>query len=167
MDRVAAKAENDPDTRALLQMLVGDVPDDAAALARAATALNAERLRGAWEEFAASALRTGEVIDRLPGVTSRQRLHQMRASGALVGVVSGRETLYPEWQLGPTGLRVDLKRILMALTAFTTDVVAFDRIMRLPRPELGGLSLDATLDGTDRGRAQAAWSVLDALGDPR
>lgn len=165
MDRVAAKAETDPDVRSILQALVGDEPDDPGAVTRRARLVNARRVQESWGAFAAAALRTPEVIDRLPSVTSRQGVNRMRQAGMLVGAVSGRDTYYPAWQFGPTGTRPDLDRILAALRAFTTDVVAQDRVMVLARDELGGLSVAETLDRRDR--REAAWRVLDGLGDPR
>jgi hypothetical protein len=165
LDRVAEKLAVDPAARSVLQVLVGDPPDDPAALTRTARSINTARLRVAWTDFEASALRTGDVIKVLPSVTTRQGVHQLRSSGALLGVVAGRETLFPAWQFGPTGLRRHLKRILDALHSFSSDVVAADRVMRMPRPELDGLPLAEALGRRDH--EDAAWVVLDGLGGPR
>jgi hypothetical protein len=74
--------------------------------------------------------------------------------------------LLTAWQFGPAGLRDDLRRILAALRLYVDeDAVAADRVMRLQREELGGMSLVDAL-GSRQGAADA-WQILGALGGPR
>lgn len=166
MDRVAALVETDPAARSVLQVLVGDRPTDLAALGTVARAVNDERRRVAIDEFVSASLRTSEVLARLPGVTTRQAVSRMRQAKTLMGRRIGRETYFPVWQFGPAGLRDDLRRILAALRLYVDeDAVAADRVMRLQREELGGMSLVDAL-GSRQGAADA-WQILGALGGPR
>lgn len=166
MDRVAAMAEADPAARSVLQVLVGDRPTDVAALGTVARAVNEERRRVAIDDFISASLRSSEVIARLPGVTTRQAVSKMRQAKTLVGRKIGRDTYFPAWQFGPAGFRDDLPRVLAALRLFVDDdAVAADRVMRLQREELGGLSL---VDALGSLRASSdAWQILGALGNPR
>lgn len=166
MDRVAAMAETDPATRSVLQVLVGERPTDVASLGSVARTVNEERRRVAVDDFVSASLRTSEVLARLPGVTTRQAVSKMRLSGTLMGRRVGKETYFPAWQFGPAGRSNDLPRVLRALRRFVDDdAVAADRVMRLEREELGGMSLVDAL-GSRRETADA-WRILDGLGEPR
>jgi hypothetical protein len=86
----------------------------------------------------------------------------MRGRGKLLGRTIGNVTYHPAWQFTDAGLRVELGEILRAITAFTTDAVAADRIMRLPREELDGRCVAEALD--DPEHADDAWRILHRLG---
>jgi hypothetical protein len=163
--RVAVEAHRDPDgVRPVLQVLVGDEPEVGRGRLRpVASRLNDARLAAAHDEFRAGALTTDDVRRRLE-LGSRQAVHALRDRGRLVGRTSGNATLFPAWQFDGPRLRGDLSALLKALRRFTTDAVACDRVMRLPRAELDGASLAESLD--DPGRRELAWALLDRLGEP-
>lgn len=163
--RVAAEARRDPDgVRPVLQVLVGDEPElGGGRLRPVASGVNDARLAAAHDEFRAGALTTDDVRRRLE-LGSRQAVHALRNRGRLVGRTFGNVTLFPAWQFDGSGLRGDLAAVLAALRRLTTDAVACDRVMRLPRPELGGASLAESLD--DPGRRHLARAILDRLGEP-
>lgn len=73
----------------------------------------------------------------------------------------GNATWFPSWQFSGGRLRDDLPRILERLRQFTTDPVASDRVMRLVRDDLGGLTISAALE--DSQWSSAAWDVLAEL----
>lgn len=163
--RVAAEARRDPEgVRPVLQVLVGEEPEVGAGRLRpVASRLNDARVAAAHDEFRSGALTTDDVRRRLE-LRSRQAVHALRDRGRLVGRTFGNATLFPAWQFDGPGLRADLSALLEALRRFTTDAVACDRVMRLPRPELGGTSLAESLD--DPRRRELAWALLDRLGEP-
>jgi hypothetical protein len=77
----------------------------------------------------------------------------------LIGRTLGNTTFFPAWQFESGALRPDLPALLQRLERFTTDAVAADRVMRLPRDELAGRCLAESLDDPQ------AWELLDRLGD--
>lgn len=163
--RVAAEARRDPEgVRPVLQVLVGDEPKVGTGRLRSvAFQLNDARVAAAHSEFRSAALTTDDVRSRLR-LRSRQAVHALRDRGRIVGRTFGNVTLFPVWQFDGAGLRDDLARLLGALRRYSTDAVACDRVMRLPRPELGGSSLAESLD--DPRRSAVAWTLLDQLGEP-
>jgi hypothetical protein len=162
--RVAVEARKDPGrVGPVLQVLIGEEPDTPGGLRVVAVRLNDVRLAAAHEEFRAGSLTADEVRRRL-GVRSRQAVHALRDRGRLMGRTFGNQTWFPAWQLDGSGLRADLAALLGALRRFSDDAVAADRIMRLPRPELDGLSLAEALD--EPGRRDLAWALLGRLGEP-
>ncbi|WP_299561728.1 hypothetical protein [uncultured Mycolicibacterium sp.] len=126
-----------------------------------AHALNEQRRAAAVQEFIAGALSTAQVQARL-GYATPQAVHRLRSRGRLLGATVGNQTWFPAWQFDDTGLRPELPRILELLTRFTADAVAADRIMRLSRDDLDGLSVAEALDRPET--APAARRALTALG---
>jgi hypothetical protein len=162
--RVAVEARKDPGrVGPVLQVLVGDQPDHPGGLRVVADRLNDARLAAAHDEFRAGSLTADEVRHRL-GLRSRQAVHALRDRGRLMGRTFGNHTLFPAWQLDGPALRPDLAALLGALRRFSDDAVATDRIMRLPRPELDGISFGEALD--DPARRDLAWALLGRLGEP-
>ena len=162
--RVAAEARRDPGrVGPVLQVLVGDEPDSPGGLRLVAGRLNDVRLAAAHDEFRAGSLTADEVRRRL-GVRSRQAVHALRERGRLLGRTFGNQTWFPAWQLDGPALRSDLAALVGALRRFSDDAVAADRIMRLPRDELDGLSLAEAID--DPTRRDLAWALLGRLGEP-
>jgi hypothetical protein len=163
LERVAAAAERDPATvRPVLQVLAGEVPDRVSMLRPVAERVNAERLRAALEEFRDGAWTTDDVLRHIRRFRTRQAVHALRARGRLLGRTIGNATWFPRWQFADGDLRPDLGKLLDTLGRFSTDAVACDRVMRLPRPELHGRSIAEALD---RPRDQRlAWRVLGAVG---
>jgi hypothetical protein len=162
MERVAEAERRDPArVRPVLQALVGEEPWVRAALRPLASQLNVARRAGALEEFVACSLNT-ETTTRLLGVVTRQAVHRLRERGRLWGRTIGNATWFPAWQFTEAGLRPDLPELLQRLGSFTTDAVAADRVMRLPRRELDGRSIAEALQDGDR--RELAWQLLSALG---
>jgi hypothetical protein len=120
----------------------------------------AERRGGVIAAFQAGSLTTKQACALLD-VSTPQAVHQIRERGKLLGRTVGKATYYPAWQFTDVGLREDLPRIIAAITAFTTDAVAADRILRLPRQEFDGKSIAETLDDA---MAEDAWQILRRLG---
>lgn len=162
--RVAVEARKDPGrVGPVLQVLVGEEPDAPGGLRPVAARLNDVRLAAAHDEFRSGSLTADEVRRRL-GVRSRQAVHALRDRGRLMARTFGNQTWFPAWQLDGPGLRPALPALLAALRRFSDDAVAADRIMRLPRPELDGISLAEALD--DPARRDVAWALLGRLGEP-
>lgn len=162
IERVAEAVDQDPArVRPVLQLLVGEEPELDLQLRPLADSLNTARRGHAMEEFMAGAITTDGAIERLPSITTRQGVHRLRKARRLWGRTIGNTTWFPAWQFGAGGLRDDLGEILDRISAFTTDVVAADRIMRLPRPELGGATIAEALH--DERRRGAAMKVLAGL----
>lgn len=163
MERVAEQAERDPDrVLPVLEALVGQRPRSAPRLRQVAERVGAVRRQAAVSEFIAGSLTTEQAVGRLPGATTRQAVHRLRDRGRLLGRTIGNATWFPAWQFGDAGLRDDLPRVLTALRSFTSDALAADRIMRLPREELGGSSIAEALQDPE-GR-EPAERLLDRLG---
>lgn len=161
--RVAAEAALHPErVRPVLQVLLGEEPEHRAALRPVATALNAARRAGALAELKGGSWTSEQVGSYLARVNTRQGVHRLRERGRLWGRTIGNATYYPAWQFAGGDLRPDLPRVLSLLARFTTDVVAADRVMRLPREELGGRSIAEALD--DAHHADTAWRLLAAVG---
>lgn len=160
--RIAEEAEREPErVLPVLHALLGEEVEFTDELRPTATLVGAGRRRGALHAFEAAALTTAAVAEHL-GVSTPQAVHQMRGRGKLLGRTVGNVTYHPAWQFTDVGLRGDLARILDAITAFTTDALAADRIMRLPREELDGRCVAEALD--DPEHADVAWQILHRLG---
>jgi hypothetical protein len=139
--RVSVEARRDPErVRPVLQVLVGDEPDHEGGLREVASRLNESRRESVLAEFRSGSL-TADGVRRLLGLQSRQAIHQLRQRGRLIGRTLGNTTWFPAWQFTGGALRADLPAVLERLRRFSTDAVAADRIMRLPREELDGRSL--------------------------
>jgi hypothetical protein len=159
--KAEARAQLDPDFFDLLTRLVDAPSSSAGEYDRlAARGINAARRRDVIEEFKAAALPTGTVQEIL-GVGTPQAVHRLRSRGRILGQAVGNQTWFPAWQFSRGGTRRDLPGILDRLHRFTTDVIAADRVMRLMRDDLGGLSIAAALDQPEI--AAAAWAALDEL----
>ncbi|MGH8993899.1 MAG: hypothetical protein ACRDZ7_20495 [Acidimicrobiia bacterium] len=160
--RVSVEARRDPvRVRPVLQVLVGDEPDHEGGLREVASQLNEARRDSLLAEFRAGSL-TADAVRQLLGLGSRQAVHQLRQRGRLLGRTLGNTTLFPAWQFAGGALRPDLPALLQALCRFSTDAVAADRIMRLPRPELDGRSLAEAIDKPNS--ADVVRVLLDRLG---
>lgn len=163
LERVAAAAERDPArVRPVLQLLAGEEPERVAALRPVATEINAQRRRATLEEFKSGSWTTDEVLDHLRRLRTRQAVHALRARRRLLGRTVGNATWFPRWQFADGDLRPELGEILDALARFSTDAVACDRVMRLPRAELDGRSIAEALDRPRQQRL--AWRLLGAVG---
>lgn len=163
LERVAAAAERDPaSVRPVLQILAGEVPDRPLALRPVATRVNSQRLAGVVEEFKNGSWTTDDVLREVPRFRTRQAVHALRTRERLLGRTIGNATWFPRWQFRDGDLRPDLGRLLEALRRFSTDAVAGDRVMRLPRAELHGRSIAESLDR--RRERRLAWRLLTAAG---
>jgi hypothetical protein len=161
--RVSVEARRDPErVRPVLQVLVGEEPDRNGGLRAVVSRLNTSRREAVLAEFRAEAL-TADEVRRLLGVRSRQAVHALRQRGRLMGRTLGNTTLFPAWQFAGGALRPDLPGLLERLRRYSSDAVAADRVMRLPRPELDGRSVAEALD--DPHSQKLAWVLLDRLGD--
>jgi antitoxin (DNA-binding transcriptional repressor) of toxin-antitoxin stability system len=160
--RIAEEADREPErVLPVLYALLGEEVEITDELRPTATLVGERRRRGALRAFKAEALTTAAVAEQL-GVSTPQAVHQMRSRGKLLGRTIGNVTYHPAWQFTDVGLRADLAEILEAITAFTTDALAADRIMRLPREELDGRCIAEELD--DPELADVAWQILHRLG---
>ena len=161
-ERARDRARHEPAFAMVLEAILDAPTAGAGVLAHvAAREVNVLRRQQALEEFRAGAVSTAEVQRRL-GRSSVQSVHVLRSRGQLIGRTIGNATWFPAWQLQGAQLRDDLPRLLAALGHYTDDAVAADRVMRLRRDELGGLSLAEALDRPKR--AVGAWNLLGALG---
>ena len=127
----------------------------------AAHTLNEQRRAVLVTDFTDGALSTAQVQARL-GYSTPQAVHRLRTRKRLIGSAVGNKTWFPAWQFEGAGLRTDLPRILDLLSRFTTDAIAADRIMRLQRDDLGGVSIAEALG--DPTTDSAAWRALTELG---
>ncbi|MGH9042628.1 MAG: hypothetical protein ACRDZ3_20630 [Acidimicrobiia bacterium] len=161
--RVLVEARRDPRrVGPVLQVLVGEEPDHVGGLREVASRLNESRLESVLEEFRDGSV-TADAVRRLLGLRSRQAVHQLRQRGRLLGRTLGNTTWFPVWQFAAGTMRPDLPALLGRLRQFSTDAVAADRIMRLPRSELDGRSLAEAID--DPHSAERASVLLGRLGD--
>ena len=162
VEQVARRVSADAKFAGILAVLVEAPSDDAGEFTHvAATHLNNSRRQSALDDFRQSALTTSEV-QRLLHRSSAQAVHVLRSRGKLLGRTIGNVTYFPGWQFEAGDLRPDLPALLQALTAFTEDAVAADRVIRLRREDLGDRSLTEVLD--DPKRKQLAWNLLFDLG---
>jgi len=143
-------------------MLVGEVPDHPSALRPVADRVNTQRLEGVLIEFKKESWTTSDVLREVARFRTRQAVHALRARGRLLGRTVGNETWFPRWQFRDGDVRLDLGAILEALRRFSTDAVAADRVMRLPREELHGRSIAESLSRPSEQRL--AWRLLGAVG---
>jgi hypothetical protein len=163
LERVAAAAERDPaSVRPVLQILAGEVPDHPSALRPVADRMNTQRREGVLDEFKQGSWTTGAVLREVPRFRTRQAVHALRSRGRLMGRTIGNVTWFPRWQFHDGDVRPDLGDILEALRGFSTDVVAGDRVMRLPREELHGRSIAESLGRPNEQRL--ARRLLGATG---
>lgn len=163
LDEVAQAIAAEPErVRPVLETLVGRTPARTGQLRQIARRVDDVRRDNALGEFQAGSLPTDQVVTRLPSISTRQGVHRLRKAGKLLGRTVGNTTWYPAWQFSATGVRDDLDDILPLITTFTTDVVAADRIMGLPREELGGGTIAEALDDADL--RPRALELLAALG---
>jgi hypothetical protein len=112
-------------------------------------------------EFRAGSL-TADGVRQLLALGSRQAVHQLRQRGRLIGRTLGNTTWFPAWQFAGGALRPDLPALLDLLRRFSSDAVAADRVLRVPREELDGRSLAEALE--DPKSAELAWALLDRVG---
>jgi hypothetical protein len=160
--RVNERATSDPGFAGILAVLVEAPSGGAGQLVRAtARALNRQRLDHVVGDFKAGALPTAQV-QQLLNLGTPQAVHQLRRRGRVIGLQLGNATWFPAWQFEAGRLRPDLADILEALSRFTRDPLAADRVMRLVRDDLGGRSLVDALQDPDA--APAAWAILGSLG---
>ena len=159
--RIEERVRIDPEFADALAAFV-DAPGEGAGnyVHTAAEEVNSARRRKAAEDFRAESLTTVSV-QRLLGLGTPQAVHRLRSRGRLLGMQSGNATWFPSWQFSRGRLRDDLPGILELLRQFTTDPVASDRVMRLARDDLGGLTISAALE--DSQWSAAAWDVLAEL----
>lgn len=162
IDRIAQEAEREPERVVpVLQALLGEEVELTEQLRTVARVVGDQRSRMAVQEFMQGSLVTRQAAEQL-GVSSPQAVHQLRARGRLLGRTIGNQTYWPAWQFTGAGLRDDLGDVLADVTAFTTDALAADRIMRLPREDLDGRSIAEALDVD--ACADDAWQILRRLG---
>ena len=160
--RARDRATREPAFATVLEAILDAPTEDTAELTHvAARQVNDTRRQQALDEFRAGALSTADVQARL-GRASAQSVHVLRSRGQLLGRTIGNATWFPAWQLQGGALRDDLPRLLAALSRFSDDALAADRVMRLRRDELGGRSLAAALDQPKR--AATAWNLIEAIG---
>lgn len=160
--RVEDRARRDPAFAQVVDALLEAPTAPSGHLQRVAgAALNDRRRQAVVREFVEAALPTPKV-QALLGLRSPQAVHRLRSRGKVVGAAVGNQTWFPAWQFDRDRIRPDLGRILELLSGFTTDAFAVDRVMRLARDDLDGLSLAA---GLRRPSLQdAAWRLLAAVG---
>jgi hypothetical protein len=159
--RAEARARLDPDFADLLASLVEAPTSAAGQYERIAAQEVSDRRRGdALDEFLRSALPTSAVQELLH-LGTPQAVHRLRSRGRLIGLQHGNHTWFPAWQFSGGELRPDLPVILERLGEFTIDPVAADRVMRLVRDDLDGMSIASALDSP--ARASAAWDALAEL----
>ncbi|MDP9406157.1 MAG: hypothetical protein M3O86_06090 [Actinomycetota bacterium] len=163
LERVAAAATRDPQrVEPVLHAILGETPRVSPTLRTVADRVNAARRAAALDEFRDGALTTRQAVARLPAVTTAQGVHRLGKTGRLLRRTIGNATYWPSWQFADAGLRDDLDRLLAVLRGYVgDDALAADRVMRLPRPQLGGRSVAEVLDDDDR---DTAWGVLATLG---
>jgi hypothetical protein len=143
-------------------MLVGEVPDSLSALRPTADRMNTQRLQGILVEFKKGSWATDDVLREVTRFRTRQAIHALRKRGRLLGRTIGNATWFPRWQFLDGDVRPDLGDILESLLRFSTDAVAADRVMRLPRDELEGRSIAESLNRASDQRL--AWRLLEAVG---
>lgn len=162
MARTEARVRLDPKFADLLGRLVDTPVGPAGELSHAAAGeLNAQRQRETIRDFQSGSLATAAVQDLL-GLGTPQAVHRLRSRGRLIALTIGNGTWFPSWQFADGRIRPDLDRVLELTGRFTTDPVATDRIMRIRREDLGGLSITAALERPER--REAAWAALSELG---
>ncbi len=162
VSQVEARVRRDPDFAKLLDALLDAPTVPMEELERiAAHKLNSERRGGVLSDFRTGALPTREVQSRL-GYETPQAVHELRRRGKVLGVTVGNHTWFPAWQFDGGRLRSDLPDILVLLARFTSDPVVADRIMRIKRDELAGVSISEAL--RRKKTASTAWQLLNAVG---
>jgi hypothetical protein len=160
--QVAERARIEPGFAEVLDAILGAPTTPQGTLERvAAHSLNEERRSALVREFVEGSLATPKVQQRL-ALRSPQAVHRLRSRGKLLGSAVGNQTYFPAWQFDADRVRTDLPRILELLSAFTSDPLAADRIMRLTHDELGGSSIAEALRRPKT--ADLAWRMLAAVG---
>lgn len=155
LERLRSKAEANEDVAEVLEFLAADSVVDpfghpGEAVVAVARAINRRRHQERHDEFRSRALSTPDVVALIGSMSNRKAVDRRRRRGTLLGVRVGNETLHPDWQFdrrrGDT--REGLERILGALHQVTSDVLAADALMIVPRQDLGGVSVaDVFADG--------------------
>ncbi len=160
--QVEARARRDSSFAQILDALLEAPTVPQGTLERvAARTLNDQRRAALVRDFVEGAMPTPKV-QALLGLHSPQAVHRLRTRGKLLGAAVGNQTWFPAWQFHEDRLRPDLPQILELLARFTSDPYAADRIMRITRDELGGVSIAEALR---RPRTtDTAWRMLAAVG---
>lgn len=162
VSQVEERARRDPDFAGLLEELLEAPTAPREQLERvAAQKINVERRNGLMRDFLDGAISTREAQSCL-GYDSPQAIHQLRRRGQLLGMTVGNNTWFPAWQFEADRLRPDLPEILTLLARFTSDPVVGDRIMRIKRADLAGVSISEAL--RRKKTAATARQMLAALG---
>ena len=160
--RAEKRAKHDPAFAGALRQLVDAPVSTAGAYSHtAAAAVNQRRRDEARQQFLDSALATADV-QRLLNLRTPQAVHRLHSRGKLIGRQIGNATWFPAWQFRDGERRADLDDILSALTRFTSDAIAADRVMRLRRDELGSQSIAEAIDRPRK--AAVARAILESLG---
>ena len=161
-EQVEARARRDPAFAEVLDALL-EAPTSPSGQLRlvAAGNLNEQRRAGVVREFVEGSLPTPKV-QALLGAGSPQAIHRMRSRGKLLGAAVGNQTWFPAWQFDSDRLRPDLPHILEVAGRFTADPFAIDRVMRLAREDLDGMSIADALRRP--AMTDTAWRLLAAVG---
>ena len=160
--QLEARARRDPAFARVLDALLEAPTSPSGRLQQvAASTLNEQRRGAVRRDFVEGSLPTPKV-QALLGLGSPQAVHRLRSRGRLVGAAVGNQTWFPAWQFDTDRVRPDLPRILELARRFSTDPFALDRVMRLDRDDLDGLSIAEAL--RQPALAEAAWRLLTAVG---
>ena len=123
--------------------------------------VNDQRRGAVVRDFVAGSLAT-PTVQAVLGLGSPQAVHRLRSRGKIIGAAVGNQTWFPAWQFDGDRVRPDMARILEVVRPFTADPLALDRVMRLARDDLDGLSIAAALLRPDL--AERSWRLLAAVG---
>jgi hypothetical protein len=155
LERLRSRAETNEDVAEALEFLAADSVADpfrhpGEPVLAVARAINRRRQQERRDEFRSRALSTPDVVALIGSMSNRKAVDRRRRRGTLLGVRVGNQTLHPDWQFdrrrGDT--REGLERVLAALRQVTSDVLAADALMTVPRQDLDGASVaDVFADG--------------------
>jgi hypothetical protein len=160
--QVEARARIDPAFAEVVDTLLDTQTSPVGQLERvAAESVNDQRRGAVVRDFVEGSLPTPNVQAVL-GLGSPQAVHRLRSRGKIIGAAVGNQTWFPAWQFDGDRVRPDMPRILEVVRPFTADPLAVDRVMRLARDDLDGLSIAAALRRPDL--AEGAWRLLAAVG---
>lgn len=160
-DQVVERAKHDAEFAAVLDAILAAPTAPQGTLERvAAQHLNDQRRAALTREFVAGSLPT-RAVQTLLGLGSPQAVHRLRTRGKLIGAAVGNQTWFPAWQFDGDRIWPVLPQVLTMLTRFTSDPMAADRVIRLSRDELGGLSIAEALRNPKI--AEVASAMLTAL----
>lgn len=170
MDRLRARAEDDPaflDTLEHLASFELDDPFDVppAATRRIARDLNQRRQHDRADQLRGRSLTTSEVVDLVGSITDRKAVDRRRHRGTLLGIRGiGRQTLHPRWQFDARrrDTHRGLDRVLEALREVAPDPMDADAIAIAPQPAADGASIaDLLADG----EVESAVALARLAGD--